>query len=64
MNEELCGYVCFFNNKRWECHAKSRHEAQYMAIEYFKPANNKRHMISVVLAERPDGSKVTHKPLF
>ena len=60
MNEELCGYVCFFNNKRWECYATTLSQAKDMAIAHFKPAKSKRHMVSVVLAERPDGSQVVH----
>ena len=58
------GYVAFFNSKREELYAPSLFAAKEKAIALFKPAKSKRHMVSVVLAEKPDGSTVTHVPDF
>ena len=53
------GYVCFYNGKRWECHAESSYKAQQLAVAHFKPPKSKQHMVSVVLAEK-DGKEVVH----
>ena len=53
------GYVCFYNGKRWECYASSMFAAKEKAVAYFKPPKSKRHMVSVVLAEK-DGKQVVH----
>ena len=58
MLPDLCGYVCFYNNKQIEVYATSLFEAKTKAIALFKPPKSKQHMISVCLAERPDGSEV------
>ena len=55
---DMCGYVCFYNNKRIELYATSLFEAKTKAVALFKPPKSKQHMISVLLAERPDGSEV------
>jgi hypothetical protein len=55
---DLYGYVCFYNSKRIELYATSLFEAKTKAIALFKPPKSKQHMISVCLAERPDGSEV------
>ena len=65
MNNErpkLNGYVCFFAGKRFECYAETTGNAQQKAIEHFKPAKSKRHLVSVVLAEK-NGDQVTHAPI-
>lgn len=53
------GYVAFYNGKRTEVHAESLYAAKLKAIEIFKPAKSKQHMVSVTLAEL-DGLPVTH----
>lgn len=60
----LFGYVSFFKGGRKELHAPSLFAAKEKAIELFKPPKSQRHLVSVVLAERPDGSAVTHIPDF
>lgn len=61
MDSDLCGYVCFYNSKRIEMYATSLLEAKTKAIALFKPPKSKQHMISVCLAERPDGSEVLNE---
>ena len=56
----MYGFVCFYNSKRIEVYAPSMYAAKLKAIEQFKAPKSKQHMVSVVLAERPDGSEVTH----
>ena len=56
----LYGYVCFYNGKRHELRASSKMAAVTAAVAYFKPPKSKAHMVSVVLAERPDGTEVVH----
>lgn len=53
------GYIAFFNDKQTEIHAESLYKAKLKAIEHFKPAKNKRHMVNVHLAEKA-GKQVTH----
>lgn len=60
----LFGYISFYKGGRKELHATSLFAAKEKAIELFKPPKSQRHMVSVVLAERPDGSSVTHVPDF
>jgi hypothetical protein len=57
------GYVAFFNGKRHELYADSLFDAKTKAVEHFKPAKSKAHMVSVVLAEK-DGKPVVHTPDF
>ena len=59
--QDLYGYVCFYNSKRIELYATSLFEAKTKAISLFKPPKSKQHMISVCLAERPDGSEVLNE---
>lgn len=56
----MYGFVCFYNSKRIEVYAPSMYAAKLKAIEQFKAPKSKSHMVSVVLAERPDGSEVVH----
>ncbi len=55
------GYIAFFNGKQHELYADSLLDAKEKAIEHFKPAKSKRHLVSVVLAEK-NGQPVTHNP--
>lgn len=55
------GYICFYERARWECYAESSYAAQQKAVAHFNPAKSKRHMVSVVLAEK-GGETVTHNP--
>lgn len=55
-----CGYVAFFNGKRHELHASSLYEAKQAAVKHFKAPRSKEHMVSVLLAEKPNGEQVTH----
>ena len=55
------GYIAFFNGKRVEVYAGSLYQAQLKAIEIFKPAKSKRHMVHAHLAEK-DGVPVIHTP--
>lgn len=53
------GYITFYEEKQWECHAKSSYDAYEKAVAHFKPTKSKRWMISVMLAEK-DGQPVVH----
>lgn len=55
------GYVCFYNSKRIELHAKDLWDAKQKAVEQFKAPRSKQHLVSVVLAEK-DGKPVVHNP--
>lgn len=57
------GYVCFYNGKRVEVYANTTLEALDKAMEQFKPPKSKRHMVSVVLAEK-GGESVVHTADF
>ena len=59
-DESLYGYVCFYNGKRHELRAPSLYAAKQAAVRHFKTPRSKEHMVSVVLAERPDGTEVVH----
>lgn len=56
----LLGYKAFFNGREADIRATSLLDAKERAAAHFKPAKSKRHMVSVVLCERADGSAVTH----
>lgn len=58
MNNELCGYICFYKDKRLEVYATSSYQAQLQAANLFKA--KKRYEVSVHLAELPDGSVYEH----
>lgn len=53
------GYKAFFNGKEHDVYAETLLQAKEKAIEHFKPAKSKRHMVSVVLCEK-DGQPVLH----
>lgn len=54
----MYGYKAFWRGKTTEVRAASSYEAQQKAAAIFK--TKKRHEVTVVLCERPDGSQVTH----
>ena len=56
----LCGYACFYYGKRHELRAIDMHAAKQAAVRHFKAPRSKEHMVTVMLAERADGSKVVH----
>lgn len=56
------GYIALFNGKREEIRASSLLEAKQEALRRFKPSKKNAYMVSVMLAERPDGSTVSHDP--
>lgn len=58
----MCGYVGFYNGRRWEGYADSLYAAKQQAIVFFKPPKSKQHMVTVALAEK-DGEPVVHTPV-
>ncbi len=56
------GYKAFYNGKEIEVQADSSYHAQLTAMVVLKVPPKKRHMITVVLCERADGSQVVHSP--
>lgn len=56
----MFGYVCFYNGRRAEIYANSSYEAQQKAAAHFKLKEKQRYKVSVILAERPDGTEVVH----
>lgn len=53
------GYIAFYNGRQTEVWATSLYAAKEQAVTFFKAPKSKRHMVSVVLAEK-DGQAVTH----
>ena len=58
-NDGKCGYIAMFNGKKANVWADSSHQAQQRAIEHFKPAKSKRHMVHVYIATN-EGTEVVH----
>jgi hypothetical protein len=58
------GYICLFNGRQFEVYADNMLAAKEAAVAYFKPAKSKRHLVSVHVAEKPDGATITHTPDF
>lgn len=56
----LFGYVCFYNGKRIEVYAPNTFAAQKKVAAQLNVPPKKQYMIAVKLAERPDGSEVSH----
>lgn len=46
------GYIAFYNGKKQELYAVSLFDAKQKAIEIFRPAKSKAHMVHVHLAEK------------
>jgi len=57
------GYVCFYNQKRFEVYADSTYLAQCVAAEKLRIKRRLQHKITVILAEKND-QPVIHKPIF
>ena len=57
-------YKAFYNGKSETIKADSLYAAKVKAIELFKPAKNKQHMVNVHLMADDDKNAITHKPLF
>ncbi|MCA6372266.1 MAG: hypothetical protein IM631_12875 [Cytophagales bacterium] len=53
------GYKAFFNGKETDIYADSLYQAKQKAIEFFKPAKSKAHMVHVHLCELA-GKQVVH----
>jgi hypothetical protein len=57
------GYVCLYNQKRFEVYAGTKYEAQQKAEAHFKIPKAKKWMLSVLLAEK-DGKVVEQSTSF
>lgn len=56
----MCGYVCFYRGKRWECFAPTLWEAKLMAIAHWGVVKAKHaYAVHVMLAEK-GGKTVIH----
>lgn len=53
------GYKAFFNGKKTDVYAGSSYQALIKAIEFFKPAKSKKHLVHVHLCELA-GKEVVH----
>lgn len=53
------GYIALFLGKRIEVWADTSYEAQKKAIDEFRPAKSKRHLVTVHLAQQ-GGQDVVH----
>lgn len=56
-------YIALFNGRQIEVSAVTSYAAQLKAIETFKPAKSKRHLVTVHLAEK-DGAEVAQTITF
>lgn len=63
-SNDLYGYVTFYDRKRHELYAHSLYAAKQAAVAYFKPPKSRQHMVSVVLAELPNGMPTIHAADF
>ena len=57
------GYVAFYNGHRLEVYANDLWSAKQQVIEKLKVPKTKKHMVSVLLAEK-DSQPVVHTPDF
>ena len=62
-------YSCYYNDQEVFVYAASSYAACLQAIDHFKPAKSKRHMVHVGLCELnaapgQPGEQVVHSPLF
>jgi hypothetical protein len=53
------GYIAFYNGRQCEVRAASSYAAQCEAVRIFNPPKSRRHLVTVMLAEK-DGAPVTH----
>lgn len=58
--QALNGFICHYNGKKLEIWAATAYAAQCEAARRLKVHDNKRYLISVLIAERADGSIVNH----
>lgn len=58
----MYGYVCFYKGRRAEVYAPSSYDAQQEGARVLRA--KKSYDVSVMLAERPDGSDVLHAPVW
>lgn len=63
-DKPINGYVAMYNGKQTDIYAETLYAAKQKAIAHFKPKKSQQHMVIVMLAEKPDGTQVIHKPLF
>jgi hypothetical protein len=56
------GYVCFYNGKRFECHAETLYGAKKLAVAHWRVPAKKVGLVAVMLAEK-NGEPVVHVPL-
>jgi hypothetical protein len=64
--DEMNGYVCFWNRQRCEVYAESTLKAQEKATAEFQKGTRKKvksYEVTAMLAEK-DGKEVTHLPLM
>jgi hypothetical protein len=54
----MFGYICFYRGKRIEVRALRSYDAQLAAAKIFKA--RKAYDVTVMLAERQDGTPVIH----
>jgi len=52
------GYICFYRGKRHEVWANTSFQAHSIAVQFYKA--RKPHEVHVHLAQRSDGTEVTH----
>ncbi len=53
------GYIAFYNGRTFEVYSNTYDEARKAAMEHFKPPKSKKHMVTVMLAEK-DGKAYVH----
>lgn len=58
-DNKLNPYIAIFNSKQYELYAESLYAAKKKAIEYFKPAKSKEHLVFVKLAEKTETNKTS-----
>lgn len=58
----LCGYAVFYKGSRssLDVYADTSYHAQLKAAEFLQVKPKHRHLISVVLCEKPGGEQVVH----
>lgn len=56
-------YVAFYGQKQIDVEAETSYAAQKKAAEVLKVKPNKQYMITIMLAERSDGTQVVHTPV-
>lgn len=57
------GYICVFGSSQKQIYATSSYNAKVQAEAHFRAPANRKHLISVHLCEKPDGTPVNHIPV-